>query len=146
VKTKYLIVYVTKSTNRPILWISVVVVYTYLNSSELWFWRKTEINWTNRVKNEEVLRSVNKERIILHQRKWKNADFIGDVLRSKCLITCVTEWKIKGTGRRSSRSKQLLDDLKVSWRFYNLKGKALFRSLWRTYFGRGYALGARLTT
>jgi hypothetical protein len=44
-------------TRTPTLWMSVVVVYeyTFLDSFELWFWRKTgKINWTNRVKNEEV--------------------------------------------------------------------------------------------
>jgi hypothetical protein len=35
----------------PALWMSVVDVYTFLDSSELWFWRKTgKINWTNLVK------------------------------------------------------------------------------------------------
>jgi len=39
----------------------------YLESFETWCWRRTgEINWTYRVRNEEVLQKVKEERNILH--------------------------------------------------------------------------------
>jgi len=42
----------------------------YLDSSEMWCWRRMErINWTVRVKNEELLQTVNEERNILNTIK-----------------------------------------------------------------------------
>lgn len=73
--------------------------------------------------------------------KWRYADFID-----MCLLRRITEWKVKGMERRSSRRKHLLDDLKVNWRYCYLKGETLDRILWRTYFGRRYELRARQTT
>jgi hypothetical protein len=50
------------------------------------------------------------------------------------------------TGRRGSRRKQLLDDLKDKRRYWKLKEEALDRTLWRTRFGRGYGPVVRQTT
>jgi hypothetical protein len=42
----------------------------YLESFEMWCWRRMEkISWTDRVRNEEVLHSVKEERNILHKIK-----------------------------------------------------------------------------
>jgi hypothetical protein len=54
--------------------------------------------------------------------------------------------EIEVTGRRRRRRQQLLDDLKENRRYWNLKEKALDRSLWRTGFGRGYGTVVRQTT
>jgi len=41
----------------------------YLESFEMWCWRRMEkINWTDHVRNEEVLLRVNEQRNILHDR------------------------------------------------------------------------------
>jgi hypothetical protein len=50
------------------------------------------------------------------------------------------------TGRRGRRCKQLLDDLKEKRRYWELKEEALYRTLWRTRFGRGYGPVVRQTT
>ena len=42
------------------------------------------------------------------------------------------------TGRRGRRRKQLLDDLKEKRGYWKLKEEALYLTLWRTRFGRGY--------
>jgi hypothetical protein len=55
------------------------------------------------------------------------------------------EGRIKVTGRRGRRCKQLLDDLKEKRRYWKLKEEALDRTLWRTRFGRGYELVVRQT-
>jgi hypothetical protein len=47
------------------------------------------------------------------------------------------------TGRRERRCKQLLDDLKETSGYCNLKEKALDRDLWRTRIGRGYGSSVR---
>jgi hypothetical protein len=49
------------------------------------------------------------------------------------------------TGRRRSRRKQLLDDLKEQKIYWKLKEDALYRTLWTTRFGRGYGPVVRQT-
>ena len=40
----------------------------YLESSEMWCWRRMEkISWTDHVRNEDVLLRVNEQRKILHE-------------------------------------------------------------------------------
>jgi ATP/maltotriose-dependent transcriptional regulator MalT len=99
-----------------------------------------KISWTNRVRNEEVLHRVKEERHILHTIKRRKANWICHI----CLLKYVLEGKIEGTGGRGRRHKQLLDDLKVTRRYWNLKEEALDGTLWRTSFGRGYGPVVRL--
>jgi hypothetical protein len=40
-------------------------------SLEMWCWRRLEINWTDHVRNEEVLHTVKEERNVLHTIKKK---------------------------------------------------------------------------
>jgi hypothetical protein len=51
------------------------------------------------MKNEEVLRRAKKERNILHTIKRRKANWIGHILRRKCLLKDVIEGKIEMTGR-----------------------------------------------
>jgi len=47
---------------------------------------------------------------------------------------------IEGPGREGRRRhKQLVDDIKGTWGYRELKEEALDHSLWRTRFGRGYS-------
>jgi hypothetical protein len=114
----------------------------YLESVEMGCWRRMEkIGWTDRVRNEEVLRRVKDERKILHTVKRGKANRIGHIWRRNCLLKQGTEGevegRVEGTGRRGRRSKQLLDDLKETREYWTLKEEALDRTLWRTGFGRG---------
>jgi hypothetical protein len=101
-----------------------------------------KISWTDCVRNEEVLHRAKEERSILHTIKRRKANWIGHILRRNCLLKHVIEGKLKGrikmTGRRERRRKQLLDDLKGKRRYWKLKEEALDGPLWRTRFGRGY--------
>jgi hypothetical protein len=56
------------------------------------------------------------------------------------------EGRIEMKGRRGRRRKQLLDDLKEKRRYWKLKEEALYRTLWRIRFGRGYRPVVRPTT
>jgi hypothetical protein len=58
----------------------------YLESFEMWCWRRMEISWTDRVRNEEVLHRVNEERNIVHTIKRRKANWIGHILRRNCLL------------------------------------------------------------
>jgi hypothetical protein len=55
-----------------------------------------EINWTVRVRNEEMLLRVNEQRNILHEIRKRKANWIGHILRRNCLLKQVIEGKIKG--------------------------------------------------
>jgi hypothetical protein len=109
-----------------------------------------KISWTDRVRNEEVLRRVKEERNILHTIKRRKANWIGRILRRNCFLKHVIEGKLEGriemTGRRGRRRKQLLDDLKEKIRYWKLKEEALDLTLWRSLCGRGYGPVVRQTT
>jgi hypothetical protein len=69
----------------------------YLESFEMWCWRRIEtISWTHCVKNEEVLHRVKEERNILHTIKRRKANLIGHILRRNCLLKHVIEGKLEG--------------------------------------------------
>ena len=75
-----------------------------------------EISWTDRVRNEEVLHRVIKERNVLRTVVSRKAKWIGCVLRRNCLLQHVVKGNIEGrigvTGRRRRRRAVLLDCLK----------------------------------
>jgi hypothetical protein len=59
--------------------------------------RMEKNNWTDYVKNEEVLHRVKKERNILHTVKSRKANWIGHILCRNCLLKHVIAGKINGT-------------------------------------------------
>jgi len=76
--------------------------------------RRKEISWKDRVRNEEVLRV--REGMYILRIVNRRANWIGHILRRNCLLKQVTEGeievRIKLTGRRGRRHKQLFDGLK----------------------------------
>jgi hypothetical protein len=64
----------------------------------------------------EVLHTGKEKTNILHTVKRRKAKWIGHIWRRNCLlkhgIERVVEGRIQGTGRRGTRRKQLLDDIK----------------------------------
>jgi len=59
----------------------------YLDTFETWCWMKLEkITWTDRVKNEAVLREVKVENNVLHIVKRRKANWLGHILRGNCLL------------------------------------------------------------
>jgi hypothetical protein len=100
-----------------------------------------KIIWTHRVRNEEVLHGIVKKRNVLRTVKRRTANWIGYVMRGNCLLTDVSEGKIKGrikvTGRRGRRRTELLDCLKEIKGYWKLKEEAVDRTVWRTGFGKG---------
>jgi len=100
------------------------------------------ISWTDHVRNEEVLLTVNEQRNILHEISKRKANWIGHILCRNCLLHRVIEGKIKGgievTGRRGRRRRKLLDDLEDRRGYCHLKEEAVDRTMWRAGFGRGF--------
>jgi len=108
-----------------------------------------KISWTDRVRNEEVLRGVKEEKDILHTIQQRQANCIGHILGRNCLPKHVTDGKIEEsievTARRGRRRKRLLDGLKEKRGYWKLKVEALDRILWRSGFGRAYGPVVRQT-
>ena len=92
-----------------------------------------KISWTDHVRNEEVLLRVNEQRNILHEIITRKANWIGHILRRKCLLKQVIEGKVKGqikvTRRQGGRRKNLLDDPKDRRGYCELKEEALDRTM-----------------
>jgi hypothetical protein len=115
----------------------------HLESLEMWCWRRMEkINWTDYVRNEEVLLRVKEQRNILHEIRKRKANWIGHILRRNCLLQRVIERKIQGglevTGGQGRRHRKLLEYLKERRGYSHLKEEALDRIIWRARFGRGF--------
>ena len=73
-----------------------------------------------------------------HEIIKRKANWIGHILRRSSLLKQVIEGKIKGqievTRRQGRRRKMLLDDLKDSRGYCELKEEALGRTMWRNRF------------
>ena len=124
-------------------WTLRAVDQKHLETFEMWFWRRMEkINWTEHVRNEDVLLRVKEQRNILHEIRKRKANWIGYILHRNYLLQQVIEGKIKGgievTERRGRRRRKMLDDLKERRGYSHLKEEALDRTMWRAHFGRGF--------
>jgi hypothetical protein len=76
----------------------------YLESFEMWCWRRMEkISRRDRINNEAVLHRVKEERIILHTIRRRKANWIGHILRRNCLLKHIIEGNIRGIRRRGRR-------------------------------------------
>jgi hypothetical protein len=122
----------------------------YLESFEMWCWRRMEkIGWTDRVRNEEVLQRVKEERNIVHTIKRRKADWIGHILCRNCFLKHVIEGKLEG---RIEMRDDEEEDVSVYWmiqetrRYWNLKQEILDRTLWITRFGGVCGSVVRQTT
>ena len=119
----------------------------YLERFEMWYWRRMEkINWTDHVRNEEVLLRVNEQRNILHEIRKRKANWIGHILRRNCLLKHVIEGNIKGEMELTLRRRKLLDDLKDRRGYSHLKQEALDCTMWRNRFGGGFGPVVRQNT
>jgi len=109
-----------------------------------------KINWTDHVRNYEVLLRVKEQRNILHEIRKRKANWISHILRTSCLLQRVIDgkmqWGIEVTGRQGRRRSKLSDDLKERRGYSHLKEEALDRTMWRAHFGRGFGPVVRQTT
>jgi hypothetical protein len=78
-------------------WALCKVGQKYLDSSEMWCWRRTEkISWTDRVRNEVVQRAKEETNILKTIRKEGSLNGFGHILHMNCLLKHVTEEKTEG--------------------------------------------------
>jgi hypothetical protein len=100
------------------------------------------------------LESRNELRNILHEINKLKANWIGHILHRNCLLRQVIEKKKKKkkikfwaevTGKRGTRHRKLLDDLKERRGYSHLKEEALDRNMCTARFGRGFGPVVRQT-
>jgi hypothetical protein len=66
----------------------------YLESFEIWCWRRMEkISWTDCVRNVEVLRRVKEERNIVRIMKRRKVNWIGHILSGNCFQKYIIQGK-----------------------------------------------------
>jgi hypothetical protein len=122
----------------------------YMERFAMWCWRRMEISWTDRVRNEEVLYSVKDERHILHTVLRRKANWIARTFRRNRRLKHVIEGKTAGriemTGRRGRRFENLLNERREGRRYGKPEEEALGRILWRSRFGRACGPVVRQTT
>jgi hypothetical protein len=79
------------------IWTLWKVDQNYLESFEMWCWRRMEmISWTNHVRNDGVLLTVKEERNILHAIKIERLTGFGHIFRRNCLLKHVMEGRLDG--------------------------------------------------
>ena len=62
-----------------------------------------KINWSEKVINEQALEYIEEKRILLNNRLHRKTNWIGHILRRKCLFHDAIEeqmMEVKGLGRR----------------------------------------------
>jgi len=93
-----------------------------------------KISWTDHLRNEGVLLRVKEQRNIVHDISKRKANWIGYILRRKCLLEQIIEGKTKGgievRGRRGRRRRKLLDDRKERRGYCHLKEEVIDRIGW----------------
>ena len=67
----------------------------YVESFEMWWWRRMKFSWTDNVKNAEVLLRVQEERNILNKIRQRKNIWIVHILPRNCLLKYVTVGKHK---------------------------------------------------
>ena len=113
-----------------------------LESFEMWVWRRMEkISWTERVRNEEVLRRVGEERTLINTIWRRKARWTGHVIRSEGLLRTVIEGRAEGKRPRGRTRRMMLDDIKQGQTYHAMKKAALNREGWRRLTHAGPASG-----
>jgi len=62
----------------------------YLESFEMWCWRRKDISWNDHVRNNDILHRVKAERNFLRTIKRRKANWIGHVMCRNCLLKHIT--------------------------------------------------------
>ncbi|KAJ4439488.1 hypothetical protein ANN_07612 [Periplaneta americana] len=86
-----------------------------IEAFEMWIWRRMEHEkWTDRVRNEAVLKRVHEERMMMLKliRKRKR-NWLGHWLRRNCLLKVALEGMVNGRRVRGRRRYQVVDDIKI---------------------------------
>ncbi|KAI5715694.1 hypothetical protein M8J77_020891 [Diaphorina citri] len=106
----------------------------YLESFEMWLWRRMEnIKWSDKIRNEEVLRRVEEERNIVKTIKKRKASWVGHILRRDCIQRKIMDIKFEGSRSRGRRKFGMLTDILRGRTYEQMKNDAQDRESWRRF-------------
>jgi hypothetical protein len=78
---------------------------------ETWRWRGTlKINWTDRIKNEEVFQRAKEERLLLKVLQNRRHSWIGHTIRHKEFVANILEGATSGKKGRGKASTAVLKE------------------------------------
>ena len=106
-----------------------------LEACEMWFHRRMlKLSWTEKRRNEEVLKEVGQTRNIMSKFRRRQSGFFGHIMRRGRLEHMVTTGKIEGKRDRGRQREKMLDGL-TRWHGARspaeLIDKTKDRELWR---------------
>ena len=108
-----------------------------LEAFEMWCWRRMEkISWTHKVTNQEVLRRVNKKRVLMEIIQNRRGKMIGHLIRHDNFMGNIIEGKIEGKRGRGRPWINYMSQVKekVAVESYKeVKEKALERKNGKTF-------------
>ena len=76
----------------------------YQERFEVWYRRRIEISWTDRVKKKKYYTELRKTEISHKQIKRRKANWIGHILRSNCLLKHFLQGKNKIDGKMKKKT------------------------------------------
>ena len=92
-----------------------------------------KISWTERVSNDEVLRIVGEERMLIKTCKERQKKWIGHILRHDGLLKDVIEGRLEGKRPRGRKRIMMLDSIKGREPYQRMKERAQDRQGWSDY-------------
>lgn len=110
----------------------------HLEAAEMWCWRKLlGVSWRDRTSNEEVLRRVQEERILIQMIRQRQKKWIRHIMRHDGLMVRVIEGRLHGKKAKGRPPKGFLDDLITecgATGYEELKQMSQERSTWRDIY------------
>ena len=105
-----------------------------LEAFEMWTWRRLlKVKWSDKIKNDEVLRRAGEERQLLNNIRKRKRNWVGHVLRGNGILRDVLEGSVEERGgrKRGRRKRKWIDDLKKGNGYVGMKREAMDRELWK---------------
>ncbi|KAJ4435179.1 hypothetical protein ANN_23755 [Periplaneta americana] len=93
--------------------------------------RMERVKWTDRIRNEAVLKNVVEERMTLKLIRKRKENWLGHWLRRNCLLKDTLEGMVNERRVPGRRRYQVIDDIKIYGSYDETKRKAENRKDWR---------------
>ena len=114
-------------------WTLSKVLEDKIEATEMWCLRKiSNVQWKDRVTNEEVLRRLGTERKLLEKIKKRKTRYYGHIKRKNNILTTAVEGRVNGRRPRGRPRNTWFKDIKVwtNQTAYECTKKAADRHLW----------------
>jgi hypothetical protein len=108
-----------------------------LEAFEMWIWRRMEkITWKEHITNEDVLRRVQEERLLIDTIRKRQKSWFGHILRGESLLRTVIEGRMIGkkvAGRPRMKMIDWMMDKSTERNYEQLKAMARNRQEWQRW-------------